>query len=373
MNVVFAVTHIAVPGAQSAPRETETQPRALLGYQGQRPWLVPLSAVYGRAARLRRSWYARHPDARRRLERPVISVGNLVVGGSGKTPVVATIARLLMARGQRPAILSRGYARRRASEGVVVVSDGQRVMTPVEASGDEPQMLARTLPGVPVLVCSDRYLAGRLAETHLGCTVHLLDDGFQHLQLARDTDLLIVAPADLDARVLPAGPLREPADAGREADAIVVPGSAEEAMAVGATLGVDTVFTMTRRYGAVRLLEETGRLKAAPTTNVEGAFRRPGARVIAVAGISRPERFFAALRDQGWDVRQEMRFPDHHWYTARDLDAIEQARERRGADLVITTEKDAVRISARPRWAALPVDVDIEPAAVFAQWIVGRL
>ena len=167
--------------------------------------------------------------------------------------------------------------------------------------------------------------------------------------------------------------MTEPADAGREADAIVVPGSAEEAMAVGATLGVDTVFTMTRRYGAVRLLEETGRLKAAPTTNVEGAFRRPGARVIAVAGISRPERFFAALRDQGWDVRQEMRFPDHHWYTARDLDAIEQARERRGADLVITTEKDAVRISARPRWAALPVDVDIEPAAVFAQWIVGRL
>jgi tetraacyldisaccharide 4'-kinase len=324
-----------------------------------------LSAVYGRAARLRRSWYARQPDARRRLERPVISVGNLVVGGSGKTPVVAAIARLLIARGQRPAILSRGYARRHAIEGVVVVSDGQRVITPVEASGDEPQMLARTLPGVSVLVCSDRYLAGRLAETHLGCTVHLLDDGFQHLQLARDTDLLIVAPADLDARVLPAGPLREPADAGRRADAIVVPGSSEAARAVGATLGVDTVFTMTRRYGAVKPLEET--------MNVEAAFRRPGARVIAVAGIARPERFFAALRDQGWDVQQEMTFSDHHWYTARDLDAIEQARERRGADLVITTEKDAVRISARPRWAALPVDVDIEPAAEFAEWIVGRL
>jgi tetraacyldisaccharide 4'-kinase len=310
-----------------------------------------LGAVYGRAARLRRSWYANHPEACRRLDCPVISVGNLVVGGSGKTPLVAAIARLLIARGQRPSILSRGYARRRSTEGVVVVSDCRRVMATVEESGDEPQMLARMLPGVPVLVSTDRYLAGRVAETRLDCTVHVLDDGFQHLQLARDTDLLIVAPSDLDARVLPAGPLREPVDAGRHADAIVIPGSYEEAVAVGAALGVSPVFTMTRRYGAAR----------------------PGARVVAVAGIARPERFFAALRDGGWSVLEEMTFPDHHWYTARDLAAIEQARERTGADAVITTEKDAVRVGARPHWTALPVDVEIEPGAAFAEWIAGRL
>ena len=149
----------------------------------------PLSAVYGRAARLRRSWYARRPHAQHRLQSPVISVGNLVVGGSGKTPVVAAVARLLLERGHRPSILSRGYARRDERDGVVVVSDGDRMIASVEASGDEPQMLARALPGVPVLVCPDRYLAGRLAETHFASTVHLLDDGFQHLQLARGTDL----------------------------------------------------------------------------------------------------------------------------------------------------------------------------------------
>ena len=122
-----------------------------------------LSASYGRLARLRRSWYERHPQAQRILERPVISVGNLSVGGSGKTPVVATLARLLMAMGHRPAILSRGYARRRNVDGVVVVSDREGVLEPVENSGDEPQMLARELPGVPFLVCPDRHLAGRLA------------------------------------------------------------------------------------------------------------------------------------------------------------------------------------------------------------------
>ena len=367
MNLVFVVTRIAVPGARSAPRETDIQPRALLGYHAQRPWLNLLSGVYGRAARLRRSWYARHPDARRRLERPVISVGNLVIGGSGKTPVVAAIARLLLSHGQRPSILSRGYARRRTTEGVVVVSDGGSVIAPVEESGDEPLMLAQALAGVPVLVSTDRYLAGRLAETRLGCTVHLLDDGFQHLQLTRDTDLLIVAPTDLDERVLPAGPLREPADAGRRADAIVVPGSAEEATAVGAALAVETVFTMTRRFGDLRPLDEAGHLKVAPTKAA------PTQKVVAVAGIARPERFFAAVRDQGWTVVREMTFPDHHWYTRRDLEAIEAARERGSADLVITTEKDAVRVGAQRRWAALPLEVDIEPSPAFAEWLMGRL
>jgi tetraacyldisaccharide 4'-kinase len=338
-----------------------------MGYR-QSPWLVPLSAVYGRAAQLRRSWYAKHPEARRRLEQPVISVGNLVVGGSGKTPVVAAIARLLLSRGQRPGILSRGYGRRHASDGVVVVSDRQRVLATVDDSGDEPHMLARALPGVPVLVADDRYLAGRLAETQLECTVHLLDDGFQHLQLARDTDLLIVAPADLDQRVLPAGPLREPADTGHLADAVLVPGSSEDAARVGAALGVDTLFTLSRRYGAVRPLHN------GEAANVEAAFRPPTAtRIVAVAGIARPERFFAALRDQGWNVVQEMTFPDHHWYTQRDLDGIDTARARAGADLVITTEKDGVRVGPRAGWGALPVDVDIEPADAFAEWITGRL
>ena len=323
----------------------------------------PLSAVYGRATRLRRSWYERHPDARRRLDRPVISVGNLVVGGSGKTPVVECIARLLVANGHRPAILSRGYARRRVREGVVVVTDGDRVLASLDESGDEPMMLARKLQGVPVLVSPDRYLSGCLAERRFGCTVHLLDDGFQHLQLARGTDLLIVDPPDLDERVLPAGPLREPADAGRMADAVLVPGSADDAIRVSSRLGVATAFTLARRYGALSALDGSG------STPAPGN----GTRVLAVAAIARPERFFSALRTEGWNVVREIAFPDHHAFTTRDFDSLQRAVVDAGADFVITTGKDAVRVGPRPRWAALEMDVDIEPLDAFRSWLVGRL
>ena len=120
----------------------------------------------------------------------------------------------------RPAILSRGYARRTRSDGVVVVSDRERVLAGVESSGDEPQMLARSLLGVPVLVAPDRYLAGSLAERQFGCTVHLLDDGFQHMQLARDINLLVMSSDDLKESLLPAGRLREPLDAASSADAL---------------------------------------------------------------------------------------------------------------------------------------------------------
>jgi tetraacyldisaccharide 4'-kinase len=323
----------------------------------------PLSAVYGRAARLRRSWYAKRPHAQRRLERPVISVGNLVVGGSGKTPVVASLARVLLERGHRPAILSRGYARRDDSDGVVVVSDGARVIAPVEASGDEPQMLARALTGVPVLVCPDRYLAGRLAESHFAATVHILDDGFQHLQLARDVDLLIVSPRDLDDRVLPAGRLREPADAARVADAAIVHGSSDEAARVASALGVARAFTMTTRFESLRPLI------AGESVPIEGS----GAHVLAVAGIARPERFFAAVREQGFEVVGEMTFPDHHWFAASDLQSIARKAASAHADVVITTEKDAVRVGSQPGWAALPMEVSIEPAAAFADWIAAKL
>jgi len=325
--------------------------------------LNPLSAVYSRAASLRRSWYAKRPHAQRRLERPVISVGNLVVGGSGKTPVVASLARLLLERGHRPAILSRGYARRNDSDGVVVVSDGDRLTAAVETSGDEPQMLARTLTGVPVLVCPDRYLAGRLAESQFGATVHILDDGFQHLQLARDVDLLVVSPHDVDDRVLPAGRLREPADAARVADAVIVPGSNGEPARVASALGVATSFTMTMRFGSLRPLT-TG--EAMP---IEGC----GANVLAVAGIARPERFFAAVREQGFDVVGEMAFPDHHWFTAADLAAIARTAASANADVVITTEKDAVRVGSQSGWAALPMEVSIEPVAAFDDWLMTRV
>jgi tetraacyldisaccharide 4'-kinase len=298
----------------------------------------------------------------------VISVGNLSVGGSGKTPVVASLARLLLEMGERPAILSRGYARRRPVDGVVVVSDGTGVLEPVERSGDEPQMLAQALPRVPVLVCPDRLLAGRLAERQLGCTVMLLDDGFQHLALGRDVDVLVLPASDLDEAVLPSGRLREPLDAARSADCLLVPGSDDEAARVSSMFDRMPVFRIVNRYEPLRAFDR------AP---VEGR------RVVAFAGIARPERFFGALRQQGYDVTQALSFPDHHWYTASDIDRIRAAASEAGADLVVTTEKDAVRVapqsgppspgSGGAGWAVLPMTADIEPADRFASWLGDRL
>jgi tetraacyldisaccharide 4'-kinase len=300
-------------------------------------------------------------------------VGNLVVGGSGKTPVVAAIARMLQERGDRPAVLSRGYGRRQVADGVVVVSDGSNVLATVEQSGDEPYMLARMLPGVPVLVSADRYLAGTLAEQRFGASVHLLDDGFQHLQLARDVDVLMMAAADLNEQVLPSGRLREPIAAAHAADVVLVNGSDDDVQAVGRvvwkppvlsdlgqTLLEPPIFRVVTEFAAPRFI--------AP--DVAGSRH---ARVVAVAGIARPQRFFDALPALGHEVVREFTFRDHHWFSKRDIETIERAKADSRADFIITTEKDAVRISGPLSWAYLPMTVRIEPQPTFQAWLESRL
>jgi len=320
-----------------------------------------LGAAYARAARARRAWYESHPRAVRSLSRPVVSVGNLSVGGSGKTPVVAALARLLVAMGERPAVLSRGYARRRTADGVVVAGDGSGPRAPVEVTGDEPQMLARALAGVPVLVSPDRYLAGRLAERRFGCTVLLLDDGFQHLTLGRETDLVIVAGTDLDDRVLPDGRLREEPSALASADAVLVPGDDPDQDRVRARVDPAPVFAVTRRFGPLRVTDGGGPVAA-------GA-----GRVVAVAGIARPARFFDVLGRQGCSVVHTIAFPDHHWFRPRDLERVAGAVREHGADLVVTTEKDAVRLPPGTGWAVLPMEAAIEPEDAFATWLRDRI
>jgi tetraacyldisaccharide 4'-kinase len=334
------------------------------------------SALYGRAASWRRAWYTRHPERRRRLQCPVISVGNLAVGGRGKTPLVASIARWLVERGERPVVLSRGYARREAVDGVLVVSDRAGVIEPVERSGDEPQMLARALPGVPVLVSPDRYLAGVLAERAFDATVHLLDDGFQYFTLARDIDLLIVNAADLADDVLPSGRLREPLSAMAAASAIIVAGGDIEPVAQTVVVGEASQaspyamsFRLETSPGAARCVHPFGE-------------RFPGSpgRAIAVAGIARPERFFTTARDQGWQIVKEMAFRDHHWFSHADMNAIAAAARDANADTILTTEKDAVRLvplleTSVPhcRFVFLPITVTVEPRREFFDWLGQRL
>ena len=327
------------------------------------------SSLYAVAARTRRAWYAARPDWRRRLERPVISVGNVAVGGSGKTPTVAHVAKLLVDLGERPAILTRGYARAKVSDGVTVVSDGTRLMADVDRAGDEPLMLARQLPTVPVLVSADRYLAGLLAERRLGCTVHVLDDGFQHFQLERELDLVIVSPDDVEQPLtLPAGGLREPLDVVRCASALLVSGADHaQASALGAAVGVPEVFRLRRFVDRPRLVEPAGRV-VSPAA---------GTRILAVAGLARPGRFFADLAESGWTVASEMSFGDHHRFTHPDLARIVAEMRAVRAVMVVTTEKDLVRLlPLRPLpmpVAWVPMQVAIEPAAEFRAWLAGRL
>jgi len=304
-----------------------------------------LDLLYAQAVRSRRRWFERHPQARRRLQQPVISVGNLSLGGTGKTPLVLQIARHLAERGERPAILSRGYARRDHRDGVVVVSDGRRMLADVVSAGDEPLMLARSVPEAIVAACEDRYLAGALAERRLGATVHVLDDGFQHVQLARDIDILMTRAGEIPGgRVLPFGTLREPADAASRADVVVVvDANLADARAEAWTLGVS---------------------QAAAARRVLNVTEHPDGPVVAVAGIAHPTDFFAMLADAGFRLARTISFADHHSYAQRDVARIADATRAAGTALVVTTEKDRVRLeplSPLPfTCVAIPMSLEID-------------
>jgi tetraacyldisaccharide 4'-kinase len=324
--------------------------------------------MYSAVAVWRRGWYARAPSRRARLSRPVISVGNLNTGGSGKTPMVGYIARMLAASGERPAILTRGYRRRRRSESVTVVSDGRAVCADLDASGDEPLMLARALPGVAVVVGASRYQAGRVAEERLGATVHLLDDGFQHVQIERDVDLLMISEDDLNDRPLPAGRLREPLTAGRFADAALVPaGYPSAADRIARAVGVQTAFQVTHALGAPHTIG----------CNPDSVVVPPQARVFTVAAIARPERFFSDVASAGWTVVGTMSFRDHHRFTASDVTRIAAGARSAAAAIILTTEKDAVRLEACDLGAvpiaAVPLMVGVEPPDKFRGWLLDRL
>jgi tetraacyldisaccharide 4'-kinase len=300
---------------------------------------------------------------------PVVSVGNLAMGGRGKTPAVAAIARLLVAAGERPAILSRGYRRRAPQAGVVVVSDGRHLRADLDRSGDEPLMLARQVPGAAVLVCRVRAQAAAMAESELGATVHVLDDGFQHRSLARDVDIVIVAPQDLRDRRVPFGRLRSSPRALARADAVIVDGATVEA--VDADLDRVSDARRTRRFALTRRLGEPWMLEPG-----RPALSR-ATPVVAVAGIAAPERFSRALEQAGWRVARLVPFADHHRFTRRDLERVARALAETGAGGVVTTEKDAMRwLPLRPfpfAMAAVPLAVEIGAGGELGAWLLNRL
>jgi len=291
-----------------------------------------------------------------------LSVGNLAFGGRGKTPVVRALARYLLARGERPAILSRGYGRRRPLDGAVVVSDGRHLLADIDRAGDEPLMLARALPGAIVVVSDVRAVAAALAHYVLGASVLLLDDGFQHRAVARDVDIVLVTPDDLRDRRVPFGRLREPPSALARADAAVIDGRADDLPPMPPGVAV---FSLARALGVPSPLEPG---RPAPT---------PAAPVVALAGIAGPGRFERMLADAGWSVARVVTFPDHHRYRRRDLERLAAVVADAGASHVLTTEKDAVRLlPLRPLpvpIAAVPLEATVEPERAFHAWLDARL
>jgi tetraacyldisaccharide 4'-kinase len=309
------------------------------------------------------------PTQQTGLHAPVISVGNLAMGGRGKTPVVALVARLLASAGERPAILSRGYKRRQPDAGVVIVSDGVRMRADLARAGDEPLMLARLVPSAAVLVCDVRATAAALAERILAVTVHVLDDGFQHRALGRDIDLVLVTPEDLDDRRLPFGRLRSPVTDLARADAVILdgPDSAPAAESVRRYVrdAAVPIFRLVRSLGAPEWIDGD-RLAVGSQTPV-----------FALAGIAAPHRFGAALVHGGYHVVGGRTFRDHHHYDRRDVKTIHDGVRASQATVVLTTQKDAVRLlPLRPLpfvVAAVPLEVAVEPAEMFRDWLLARL
>jgi len=319
------------------------------------PWdtlLAAAAVAYRGGLALRRLTYASGIMRTRRLSCRVVAVGNLTLGGTGKTPLVELIARYLRERGRRVAILSRGYGRRDGRV-VRVVADGQRVLaTPAEA-GDEPYLLARRLVDVPVVVGPDRYHAGALALARFAPDVLLLDDGFQQMRLAKDADVVV-----LDARrpwgfrgLFPRGTLREPPDALRRAHLVVLTHCGGGADPGGAEAEVRRQAPAVPVVHADYEPEGVEDVRAGTLADVDVLRTQP---CLAFAGIAAPWRFLETLIGLQVAPRDLVTFPDHHAYTAADVADLEARARAAGATALLTTEKDAVRLldlGRFPLWA----------------------
>jgi tetraacyldisaccharide 4'-kinase len=229
-------------------------------------------------------------------------------------------------------------------------------------------MLARALPGVAVVVSASRYRAGRLAEDQLGATVHVLDDGFQHLQIERTVDLLLLSEADVSDRPVPAGRLREPLASAAAADAALVSAGYPTAVErIARAAGIQTAFGVARTLGAPRTISAKPDSVVVPSQ----------ARVFAVAAIAQPERFFSDVVAAGWHLVGSMSFRDHRQFTATDVKRIRAAAREAAAAIVLTTDKDAVRLEACDLEglpiAAVPLMTEIEPADEFRRWLLARI
>jgi tetraacyldisaccharide 4'-kinase len=306
-----------------------------------------MGVLYGTAIRARRMLYQRGLLRAQRIHAPVISVGNLTTGGTGKTPLVESIARIVAAEGKRVCILTRGYGRKDPRQRVVV-SDGNALLADATTAGDEPRLLAENLLGLAAVISdADRISAARWASANLASEVFILDDGFQHLRMARDLNILVIDATNPwgGGQLLPRGRLREPLNGMQRADCLVI-SHADQATDIGSLKATIAQFAGAKAVISSRV--RTRGLKPIQHANaqdgVDGhALAGP---VGAFCGIGNPDSFFAHLKLDDHSVCYTRRFADHHTYQQFDVDELVAEARTRGAQMLLTTAKDAVKLRA---------------------------
>ena len=352
--------------------------RVILGEQrGLGAWLIlallwPFSLIYRIGLAVYLWFYDSGLRKRAKLPVPVVSVGNLTFGGTGKTPAVQELCRMLGAAGKKVVVLSRGYGG--SARGPLVVSDGENILTDSWAAGDEPVLLAQTLPGVPVIVGKDRRRSGKLALKHFEPDVIVLDDGLQYWQLSRDIDVVILDAAKPfgSGCLMPMGDLREPVGGLRRAEIVLLNGvgSAQNSALIAR---VHELAPKARIFGCVR---KPMCFKNASTGQTLGLDWIKSRKVLAFCGIGKPWSFIESLESMRASVEASIVFSDHYKLTNRDITRIIDEAEAHGVDAIIATEKDIARLAnpqVLPNLYSLSIRLHIEDSPQLAQHITNRI
>ncbi|MFA4915392.1 MAG: tetraacyldisaccharide 4'-kinase [Syntrophales bacterium] len=347
-------------------------------------FLISLSLLYRKTIKLRNHFYDIGVCKQKKLSGKVISVGNITVGGTGKTTMVIMLAKMLKEQGYHPAVLSRGYGGKRKKP-VNIVSDGTRLLMGHVEAGDEPVLMAKAADGIPVLTGPKRILTGRLAMELMEANVLILDDGFQHRSLFRDIDIVLmdIGRPFGNGCLLPRGPLREPPEALKRADIIVWTGTyngREDDFSSGDTStrslpppwpGCDLSHVFRGCHGPKQLIQG-GTGKAYSLEHLKGK------RVCAFAGIGSPESFRGTVESLGGRVVTFIPFPDHYRYNRKDIAVIQKAFNASAADIIVTTEKDGVKLEDFPcgflqEIFFLSVEMEIASGDTFKRLILDKL
>lgn len=315
--------------------------------------LSPAGWLYGRIADLRNSLYDRGVFRSYPLGARTISIGNITAGGTGKTPLVAYVAGILAENGEKACVLTRGYGRKNARKRVLV-SDLQRVLADVKTGGDEPVELARRLLGKAVVVAdADRVAAAKWALDNFGVTVFVLDDGFQHRRAKRDLDIVCIDATNPfgNHEVLPAGSLREPRKNLRRADAVVITRAnladdiSNLRFEILESAPNSVVFEASNKISGLADVEEFHAKTQGPEKRESSKTVVQKSPVLAFCAIGNPSNFFMQLSSEGFDIVSKKPFPDHHYYTKDEMQKLEKRARSAGAEVLLTTAKDAVRLA----------------------------